>query len=194
MKAAAGIYWGKLKEVGIGASGKNKTPRLRLIFTVDLKANENGDWEKVAEPLERSVNFFLTDAALEWTEEKLAALGFDGNYAEPDIRSFDPDLSSAGTQLSCTIRKGEGEKSFEEWQISKLDDIRSDGLDPLPGQDLDRLAARYKQNQANTRTPTSPPGASAVIKATPNQVQAPSAPPMREPEDDASVPEEDIPF
>ena len=158
MKAEAGIYWGKLKAVDVGATGKNKTPRLRMTFSMGLKATLNNEWGKI-EPFERSIDLFLTDKALKWTEEKLEILGFDGNYSNPSVQGFDLDLSEKGTQLTCEI-KGD-EKPYEEWALTKLAESYSADMDPLPGSDLDRLEARFKQSQDLTKTPKTPPGAPA---------------------------------
>ncbi|KKN25537.1 hypothetical protein LCGC14_0883750 [marine sediment metagenome] len=195
MKADAGIYFGKLKEVEVGATGKNKTPRLRLTFAVTDKANQDNDWEALDGQLERSVDLYLTDKALQWTEDKLAVLGFDGNYVSPSVQSFSPELSADGCQMECTIKtKQDGKGTFEEWTLVMLRDVGTTGLDPLQGNELDRLSARFKQSQANTRKPESAPGAPVASNATLNQGQTSSAPPRREPEDDAPVPEDDTPF
>ena len=194
MKASAGIYYGKLKEVEVGITGKNKTSRIRLTFLVADMANQENDWEPV-DPFDRSIDLYLTDKALEWTEEKLAVLGFDGNYANPSIQSFNPELSADGCQMECCIKpKQGGEGTFEEWTLVMLRDVGTTGLDPLQGNELDRLSARFKQSQANTRKPESAPGAPVASNATLNQGQTLSATPGREPEDDAPVPEDDTPF
>lgn len=187
MKAEAGIYYGKLKEVEVGATGKNKTPRLRLIFMVSDRANQDNDWDPIESPFERSIDLYLTDAALHWTEDKLAVLGFDGNYANPDVQSFNPELSADGCQMECSIKpKQGGEGTFEEWTLVMLRDVGTTGLDPLKGNELDRLSARFKQNQTNTRRPESAPGAPSTVKSGSSASQAPNTteqPPSNPPVD-----------
>lgn len=175
MKADAGIYYGKLREVEVGATGKNKTPRLRLTFTVSDRANQDNDWDPIEPPLERSIDLYLTDAALPYTEDKLAVLGFDGNYASPNVQSFNPDLSADGCQMECCLKPKQGkEGTYEEWTLVMFRDVGTTGLDPLQGNELDRLSARFKQNQANTRRPEGAPGAPSTVKSGSSASQAPN--------------------
>ena len=86
--------------------------QIALVFAV---SNQwiGGEWEDVNEE-ERCVYLSLTDAASPYTEKKLAALGFNGDFMDPQ---FDDAVANEGVDLKCTASTYNG-KATEKWALA----------------------------------------------------------------------------
>lgn len=146
-------------------NNEKATPLMRLTFNVTHQA-VNGEWAKLTDPVTRDVQLFLSDKAWPYSQPKLAALGFNGDFSEP---VFDSDIISKGTMLECRHRRGTGQDQnmYEDWSLGGYGqrEVKS------PSQDeLRKFNARWRQDAASQRppqgAPTPPPQTEAVGAAT----------------------------
>lgn len=109
-----GKYHGTLADVCAGLSKKNQTPHLVLSFEIHyVWDNATSDWIAV-EPFTRICSLWLTEKAINRTYEKLFALGFKGNPADPDLNDFDEKIVD-GLELKCSHKEDDKGVMREEW-------------------------------------------------------------------------------
>jgi hypothetical protein len=113
MKLEKGMYKGKLVNAGVGVLNTEKgTAYMFLTFDIDRQMS-GGQEEYLMQTETRDVRFWLSDAALPYTEKDLARLGFNGNYDKPEFMS---SLYIDGCQLFCGERpSADGQKTYEDW-------------------------------------------------------------------------------
>jgi len=166
-----GSYWGQLLTAVCGKEGEKETPVMRITFEITHRASGDG-WEEI-DPFTRDVKVWLSDAAWEMAERRLDAIGFNGDFVNPQ---FDQVLSAEGTELVCTHSQGR-DRAFEDWSLAAWEGSQAK---PLDKNTLRLLNARWKTKQSASR---------------PAQGK-PSGPPRREePKPDLSEPrDEEIPM
>lgn len=92
-----------LKSAAFTTSKQKQTPCLALQFNVPIP--DEGD-------IERTVYLYVSDSAIQYTDEKLERLGFNGNFEAPEF-------SNAGdVELSRKFEVYEG-KDQERWDIAR---------------------------------------------------------------------------
>lgn len=124
-----GRYIGTLTSGAIGVSGKQDKPAACLTFQVQDQV--------------RTVYLYLTDAALPYTEPKLAALGFNGDYENPAFSKTE------GVSLVCKHEEYEG-KVREKWDLGFLPK-------PADKSTLANLSAKFRARHGTPPRPTAPP-------------------------------------
>jgi hypothetical protein len=95
-----GAYHGYLKGCQIGETKGGENVQFVLTFAVSFIAGANGAWDDIA-PVNRTVYLSCSDGAWPYTEKKLKALEFNGNFAEP---AFSEDAAKRGVGLVCRTR------------------------------------------------------------------------------------------
>lgn len=193
-KTAAGTYHGKLVGANVGKGGQNNTARIELNFEIThIWIGRDGvDWDPTTPIFHRRIRLYLTDKALAFSEQKLQAMGFNGDFENISIESFEPQFSK-GVDLVCEHKQGQKD-TYEDWDLVLFQETFSSDLKDIDSKELDRLSARFKQNQDSTRAPVAPPGAPAGGQETEHYPAAKEAetaeePRMREPGEED--PEED---
>lgn len=94
-----------------GVLSKAGTGSLQMIVTFSITQRaENSEWVELGQPIERSMFLSLTDKAKQYTADKLAMLGFDGNCETPGF-------ATGGHRLTCSHEKYQG-KDRERWELT----------------------------------------------------------------------------
>lgn len=169
-----GNYWGKLKEGGAitGESSTKKTPQVEIAFIVTHSAS-NGAWVPLDKPEERTLFLSLSDNAWQYTEKKLDALGFNGDFGNP---VFKPEVYSDGVEFLCDIEVYDG-KSKERWELAKWSGSRE--ATPAGADVVRRLNAMWKSSRNATGRPaggpSAPPAPKAALSVPPVPPPAPAA-------------------
>lgn len=94
-----GNYWmdGPL-QVGF-ATSKKGTPYVYIAGKVTNSLQPDGTYIDVpCEPIERTIWLYLSDGAAAYTHEKLARVGFNGDFADPKIA---PENMKDGVAVYC---------------------------------------------------------------------------------------------
>lgn len=136
---SAGTYFGHLVGNGVSET-KNGTPFVWLEYDITYVMNDStGQWEK-CDRCKRSVDLYLSEKAMPFSNDKLNAIGFNGDFGN---MQFDPQKTSEGTQLVCKHESGANGNMYEKW------DFPFAGSERKPaGTDLIRqLNAKYRQYQ-----------------------------------------------
>lgn len=129
-----GNYWGVPKEWGTGKSEKKQTPYFFITFSI-AHMKVAGGWKEIA-PAERTVYFYLTDAAIGIAHEALSLHGFNGDFGNPE---FGQEFEQ-GLELYCKHEAYDG-KTKERWSFSRHRTIEHKALD---ANEIRRLNAIYK--------------------------------------------------
>ena len=79
-------YLGQFVTGGLEEVGKNKTPRIFITYNVTHEA-VNGDWQEVAEPVQRDVGFWFSDKAYDGTVKLLQEMGWNLSLTEPTFKA-----------------------------------------------------------------------------------------------------------
>ena len=164
----AGKYWGFIQKDGVATQNARSTGTPQLVIPVRLthRAN-NADWVDLEDgPIDCSLYMSLTDRAWPYTEKKLKALEFGGNFADP---VFGADVISKGIGLTCRHETYQG-TARERWELSDW----GSAAEATGSEAVRTLNARWK--------------ATAGAKANPG----PAAPPAAT--EDKTEDGEDIPF
>lgn len=142
-----GTYWGGLTDAYPSESQEKKTPCLCLVWEITHK-RVNDQWEAVTDKPKRTISLWLSDAAWEYTVDKLAALGFNGNFENPKLRE---DIYSKGFGLVCAHQVYDG-KTQEKWDL----DLPYGGgaKAVLPKDQIAVLNARWKRIATTAKAPT----------------------------------------
>lgn len=156
----SGTYRGYLKDT---VTSEARSGSLQVVLTFSVRNVWNGTaWDPVPEQ-ERSLYLSLTDNAWEFTEAKLNALGFNGDFEAPE---FSPAVRTDGIDLTCAREPYNG-KTVERWELARW---RKD-IEPAATDKLHRLNARWK---ATTTHRPGPPS------STPTSAPPPVSPPTSE--------------
>lgn len=154
-----GDYYGLL--VGWGLAGGDR-PYVWLRFRI-THDTQNGDWHQIqtTDPVEHDVFCSATDKAWEYTERKLAGLGFNGDFTD-GVMDFGDGPKNDGVALTCELQQRDG-KTREQWDLRDWG-----GQRPEPTNDLVRkLNAKYKKNRTADQTAVSIPPVSIPPVSTP---------------------------
>ena len=168
-----------------------KAPALVVDIDVTYKA-QDGDWVALPDgPVQRSLYFSFSDAAYEWTEKKLKALGFNGDFKNP---RFSDKAMTEGIEVVCDIRPDSKNNARENWDLANWGGQER----KTPAQDVRaRLQARWATNTEAAKPaagkPAMPPRPAGPPKAPARAAAAPVNGPQTEtiPIDE---PDDDIPF
>ena len=152
MRYEPGIYIGAFQQAGVEIMGEKQTPFMCLTFQITHRVRGTE-----LEPLydeecaTRDVRLCLNDNSIEYTEPKLAAMGFNGNYENP---TFSEAIESDSVRLIC-MENGK----YEDWSIAGLMNGQRERK-PAPKDLLRTLNAKWKAHQGgfkgspNTRPTT----------------------------------------
>jgi len=147
-----GTYSGVCKDMGMDTSD-NGSPYLDVVFEITHVA-QNDKWVGI-EPQDRHLRLFLTEKAWPYSERKLDALEFNGDFMNPKI-------TDKGIVLECKHEIYEGQFR-EKWDLPG-DNKRER---QVPSDDeLRKLSTRYKNATANTKKPPGGPS----LPATPTNI------------------------
>jgi len=152
MAQQAGTYFGKLIETGLDKN-TNNTPFLYMTFQVS-HFYDNG-WIELPQPLVRDVRFYLSEAAWPYTAEDLEKYGFNGDWK--DIR-FKEDLYDPGSELLCTVRKGDDNKAYNDWDLPERSFGSGKERTPPTTEEVRTFQARWDTQKTAQRRPPGNPG------------------------------------
>ncbi len=169
MKYEPGIYLGKLVDSHCGELPSDKrTPFISLIFEITHYA-ENGQWVETLQQDTRAVMLFLTDRAWPYTKDKLDALGFNGDFANPDFGK----QAKEGVNLECKDDPKDG-KVYEKWDLHGFNSAQEHK--PLDVEKLRVFNARYRSETSNAATPGGAPPAAPVSQPATTAPAEPAVP------------------
>ncbi|MBN2138177.1 MAG: hypothetical protein JW720_10235 [Sedimentisphaerales bacterium] len=151
MAQQAGTYFGVLVEAGLDKN-QNETPFMYLTFSV-THFNDDG-WVELPQPLRRDVRFYLSDAAWPYTSEDLQNLGFNGDWDNP---KFKDDLYDPGTELICTVRRGDDNKTYNDWDLPNRSYGSGKERTPPSREEVRKFKARWDTQTAANKQPTGRP-------------------------------------
>ncbi len=149
MLSEEGTYFGNLVEASSVTIGDKNTPALSMTFEITHQADKE-DWAEI-DPFMREVLLWLSDKAWEFSQKRLAAMQFNGNFQEP---KFDPLMSSKGTQLICSHEEYKG-RLQEKWVLACWNRERG----KAPVEELRKLSARWNMDASTTKPPAGKPAA-----------------------------------
>ena len=189
-----GKYW-SIVVCGEGRKLNNAkgTPLISVTVTIGHFNTGPADapvWEALPVAYQRRVDLFLTDAAWPYTEPKLKALGFNGDFAAPE---FSGDAVTTGIALVCSHKTRDG-KTYEDWDLA---DWGGGGdAEPLDKATVQLMNARWKTNQTMQAPPAGQPVGIGAPAPAPNPatVAAPEPDPTEPPPVEPPLGGEDIPF
>ncbi len=170
---APGTYFGHLVE---GVPSKTQGGNDQIVLRFDVSQKHDGTNWVPAEIGDRRIYLSLTGGAWQYTEKKLLALGFNGDFVSP---GFDHAIVSKGTQLECSANTYEGRTS-EKWELAGYGG--GGEIERMPENEARKLNARWK---TSVRRQAKPDGAPAAPPASPDPVAGSG---MTAPEVDASIP------
>jgi hypothetical protein len=151
-----GFYLGTAK-AGQLAEAKTGTTQMVVTFDVTHKSS-NGAWEPLGTPIERDIFLATSEAAWPYTEKKLQALGFDGNFNAPTF-------ATPQTTLLAKLESYDG-KSRLKWDVWTEREKPEYKLADTDTQR--RLMARWKQNNPSAAPkPATPPVPAATATQAP---------------------------
>lgn len=177
MKVPPGTYLGDVTQMYLSQTPTTNNPFLAVEFGVGHVA-QNGQWVPI-QPETRTVRFFLTDKAVDFSLNKLRALGFNGDFANPKCSITE------GVTLVCEAQAGTGAnagKTYESWSV--YSEHQEAERIPVPADAVRQMNARWKSKfGAPAPTRVAPPALPA--RQAPARQAAPVVP------DAAPVAEED---
>jgi len=154
-----GNYYAKLK-TGIFTKAKTTpTMSMALVFDVTHEARE-GQWAPLDSPAERTVYLHFTPKAQQYTDSKLMALGFNGDFNTPD---FSDESKFEGIELICKHETDSTNKTQERWDMAKWGGDRT--IEPAPADAARQAAAAWKARTAATQKPAGRPAAPPAAPA-----------------------------
>lgn len=165
-----GKYFGKLAGCGT-AESKKKIPYFWIEFEVTHRDNA-GEWAEVGIE-KRTVFLYLSDQSMPYTMPKLEKLGFNGDFAKPELSP--PSDWNGGIMVECKHETYEG-KPREKWELAGAG---GDGMQhqELSADQIRRLNALWKNGKKPgvpvapaTRTTPKKNSAPAPVAATADEV------------------------
>lgn len=144
-----GRYWGKVTNQQLGVSGSGNA-QIVITFRVLGKVNPadpDGDLLPCLNEYERSVFRTITDKTIEWVQQDLEKLGFDGDsFGQIDLQhSHCCDLRGTELAFSCT-HEADNRAEYagvlrERWSIAS--DSGAPQVKPLDSKALRQLDAMF---------------------------------------------------
>ncbi len=147
-----GKYWGIPQSGVTGVLETTKaTPFIDVTFGVTHMSVSN-EWGPLA-GIERTARWFMSEKAWPYTEKRLKACGFTGNF---EAIGFAGEAAEKGIALMCEHEKSQdGSKTYERWDLADWTGAREVHA---PDKDvLRKLNARWKAGQATSAAPSGPP-------------------------------------
>lgn len=141
----------------------NGTPYMEIEFDVPLNGSN----------VTRRCKLFLSDKAMGYTREKLAYLGFNGNFQTPSF------TNTTGLEFKCEHKpRNDGTGNFEEWNLWAPRGKSGGGGKGagLTSEGLARLNASWRAG-AQSVPPPSAPAPAAVVPLPPGFAATPAVPP-----------------
>jgi len=177
-QAQAGQYFVLAQDIiatGVSKNEKSGKHYMYIEFRTQHIANAAGTgWDVLPEPITRSIMLSLSDKAWDYTEKKLAHLGFNGNFDSPGFTKI-----ADGLHVTCDIKPDREGNPRENWDISGWGSTER----PEPDRDvITQLQARWKQNNQAAAPPVGnpapPPTNPAPTKSQQGQNAQTPAPPV----------------
>ena len=146
-KMAQGNYWGAPVSAETGEN-KNGTPLIEITLSIMHKDDGAGGWTPIEPTVSRKMTLYLSQGAWPYSEKKLAALGFNGDFGAPAFEC-------KGLALACVHKawKSDPTKFSEEWDLPYTGGA---GAAPASEQTLQLLNARYRQEHGYQEQPPAP--------------------------------------
>ncbi len=157
MKMQPGTYCGNLFDLYLSESQSGKR-FLALEFRV-IHVSQGDQWAPLATPETRTVRLFLTDAAIDYSMDKLESLGFNGDFSNPSCAKTD------NVTLTCDNRQYKDSagvvKSAEDWNLYA--ERKQSERVAVPSDAIRQLTARWRSKHGAPAAPaaTQPPAAPA---------------------------------
>lgn len=157
----AGTYYAEKVSVAVGETEKG-TPYVAL----EIKPKHyavNGSWEDVPDPEPRTIFFYLSDKAAEFSIEKLRSIGFNGKFGEGEADVTGD--ANGGFNVECKLEVYNG-KERDKWDLSGFG---GGGLTHTPPASEKIRHLNNLWNAANpqgAKRPPAPPAAAKPIPAT----------------------------
>ena len=149
-----GTYRGYLKEA-VTSEGKDASLRMEVMFAIRHVSHDDA-WQEIAEA-ERTIYLYLSEKARPYTDAKLKALGFNGDFESP---IFDARTREEGIDLVCRHEQYDG-NTGERWELKNW----KSKAKPAATDKLKRLNALW--NTSNKQSPISgPPPVAAPVQST----------------------------
>ena len=139
-----GIYLGTCKDIGMDTSSKGSS-FLDIVFEV-TQYSQDSEWVAIS-PVDRHLRVYLTEASKQYSEPKLLALKFNGDF------TGDPQITDEWVELECSHKLYEGNQQ-ENWELPGGGNSERK---PPPIDELRRLTSWYKTSAANTKKPPGKP-------------------------------------
>lgn len=182
MLTEEGTYFGNLVEAKSVTIGDKKTSALSITFEITHQAD--GDQWADIDPFMREVLVWLSDKAWDFSQRRLAAMQFNGNFQDPQ---FDPVMTEKGTQLICSHGKYQG-RDQENWVLACWNEKRERGEPSVD--EMRKLAARWGMDATAAKLPAGKPSAPPVGDA----AEKPEEPPLEDKADYSEPRDGEIPF
>lgn len=167
-------YYATITALTASESKHKQTPQMAVTMQVTHE-QQGGEWVALAKPAERTMFWYMSEGAWPYTQKKLAAIGFNGNFDAPDC-------TERGIEVCMSWETYDG-KDRERWELARAGGELE--LAPLPKDKARRFAAMWKQ--AGGPVPASKP--KAPVSAPPPV--APKPVPVGAPE---PLPGDEVPF
>jgi len=151
-------HFAKLK-TGVVTKSEKGGSQMAVVFDVTHVADA-GQWAPLPTPIERTLYLSFSDNAWEYTEKKLLALGFNGDFNAPD---FADEAKFEGVELNCRHEEYNG-KTTERWELAKWGGAKE--IVKADNDAIRQLSAKWKSRTAAPAPkpagrPTPPPPAPA---------------------------------
>lgn len=159
-----GVYFGKPVEFGTAETDKG-TPYFFIEVEVAHMAQGEG-WAPVQPTQKRTIYMYLTDKSIEWTQNDLATLGFNGDFQTPAFSGS----TMEGVQVECVHEMFDG-KTRDKWSLrGKSREKKAPSDDTIR-----RLNGMWKASEHGRPTPAASPAPAAI--PAPNVQPAAGEPP-----------------
>lgn len=141
-----GQYHGKLIKASFVNWGGNNTPCIQFEFQIGFFWQDEV-WKPI-DIITRHIRLFTTEKAWDYTEKKLEAMGFNGDFSNVRVNQ---ELYSDGTPLKLTIKN-----DFDNWDFDGFGG--SVAAEPAGKESVLEMSAKWKSNHKNTSpSPGNPP-------------------------------------
>lgn len=143
-----GMYWMETPQLGTTNSSKG-TPAIFLKGRITHVAI-GGETKPYPLPTERTLWEYLSDAAFQYSIERLNSVGFNGDFANPQLSGD----HSKGVWVECSVELYDG-KQKERWQLaggggSNVEHAQFDS------ETVRRLTALRENHERNSKAPPGP--------------------------------------
>ena len=182
MNFAPGFYRAVLTGGILGQTQKQK-PQMVLTWNVNAVA-VNGDWQAI-EPADVRMYLSMSGGAVQYTEDKLVSLGFNGDFSNP---KFGTQATQDGMCIEAYLDTYEGKTSLK-WQLQR----GPSEVEPAPDNVVRQLQAQWNQRHKPVQRPAAAKPMTTPPKAAAKMAPA-TVPPSDEPPADEPPPGDSIPF